>query len=193
VKSGLGRVFDVPGFTTCYWLSIGFSALKRLTVQLFSGLIRGRVNLLGSSIQFAVFFFLAVFNAGAMTTLQIQHYGIYPYVGRDDFKRYMQANNQAAFIPAVLPGLALFVLSLSLIFSRPPFMTFIEAVGCFLLNLAALISTLIWQRKLQEEMAATGYDDAKIKLLLSTNWIRTCAFLIQAAFVTGLTVHSCGS
>ena len=69
------------------------------------------MNLPGSSIQFAAFLFLALFNAGAMTTLQIQHYGIYPYVGRDDFKRYMQANNQAAFIPAVLPGLALAVYS----------------------------------------------------------------------------------
>ena len=150
------------------------------------------MNFPGSSIQFAAFLFLALFYAGAMTTLQIQHYGIYPYVGRDDFKRYMQANNQAAFIPAVLPGLALFVLSVSLVFSRPPFMTFIEAIGCFLLNLAALISTFTWQRKLQEEMATTGYDDAKIKRLLSTNWIRTGAFLIQAAFVTGLAVYSCG-
>ncbi len=145
----------------------------------------------GSSIQFAAFLFLGLFNAGAMTTLQIQHYGIYPYVGRDDFKRYMQANNQAAFIPAVLPGLALFALSVSLVFGRPPFITFLEAAGCFLLNLAALISTFIWQRKLQEEMAATGYDDAKIKLLLLTNWIRTGAFLIQAVLVTGLAVYSC--
>lgn len=150
-------------------------------------------NLQGSSIQFAAFLFLALFNAGAMTTLQIQHYGIYPYVGRDDFKRYMQANNQAALIPAVVPGMALLVLSLSLVFVRPPFMTFYEAVGCFLLNLAALVSTLTWQRRLQAEMAATGYDDAKIKLLLSTNWIRTCAFLAQAVLVTGLAVQSCGS
>lgn len=119
------------------------------------------MNFPGSSIQFAAFLFLALFNAGAMTTLQIQHYGIYPYVGRDDFKRWL-------------------------------FMTFIEAIGCFLLNLAALISTFTWQRKLQEEMATTGYDDAKIKRLLSTNWIRTGAFLIQAAFVTGLAVYSCG-
>ena len=147
----------------------------------------------GSSIQFAVFLFLAMFNAGAMTTLQIQHYGIYPYVERDDFKRYMQANNRAALVPAVLPGLALFVFSLSLVFSRPPFITFLEAAGCFLLNLVALISTFIWQRKLQEEMAATGYDDAKIKRLLLTNWIRTCAFLIQAVLVTALAVQSCGS
>jgi hypothetical protein len=45
---------------------------------------------------FVVFLFLAIYNAGCMTALQLQHYGIYPAVGREGFAGYMRANNRAA-------------------------------------------------------------------------------------------------
>ena len=45
---------------------------------------------------FVVFLFLAIYNAGCMTALQLQHYGIYPAVGREGFAEYMRANNRAA-------------------------------------------------------------------------------------------------
>jgi hypothetical protein len=47
-----------------------------------------------STLQFAVFLFLASFNAGTMTTLQIQHYALYPQVGRERFAAYVRANQQ---------------------------------------------------------------------------------------------------
>ena len=46
------------------------------------------------------------------------------------------------------------------------------------LNIIAFVSTFKWQRKLQSDMANTGYDKTKIKLLLSTNWIRTIIFIL---------------
>lgn len=42
-------------------------------------------------------------------------------------------------------------------------------------------------------MADTGYDDAKVKLLLSTNWIRTLAFLVQAFVATTIVVRALAS
>jgi hypothetical protein len=51
---------------------------------------------------------------------------------------------------------------------------------------------MIWQRKLQAEMAETGYDDAKIQLLLTTNWIRTVAFLIEALLATVILLRALG-
>ena len=30
-------------------------------------------------------FHIAIYNAGCMTTLQLQHYGIYPSVGKEHF------------------------------------------------------------------------------------------------------------
>ena len=61
---------------------------------------------------------------------------------------------------------------------HPTFMTTWEAIGSLALNIIAFISTFKWQRKLQSDMANTGYDEKKIKMLLSTNWIRTIAFML---------------
>ncbi len=129
-------------------------------------------------ITYGVYTFLAAYNAGNMMSLQIQHYGIYSFVGKEHFRSYMKANNKAALIPAILPGMLMLVLSIFLVFTRPVFMTTAEATASLALNIIAFISTVRWQRKIQDEMANTGYDEAKVKLLLSTNWIRTIAFLL---------------
>jgi len=141
---------------------------------------------------FGAFAFLAAFNAGTMTTLQLQHYRIYPVVGREAFVGYIRANNKAAVVPAILPAMLLLLTSVVLMIRRPPFMAWWVAVVVFLLNVAQLASTFIWQRKLQAEMAETGYDAGKTRLLLSTNWIRTIAFLTQAALATGIVLQALG-
>ena len=145
-----------------------------------------------TSLLFGIFAFLAAFNAGTMATLQIQHYGIYRFVGRTNFAEYIRANNRAALLPAILPALLLLLVSLFLLVARPVFMSLGEASVAFTLNLAQLASTIIWQRKLQAEMAETGYDDAKVQLLLTTNWIRTVAFLIEALLATVILLRALG-
>ena len=137
-----------------------------------------------SLLLFGLFAFLAAFNAGTMTTLQIQHYGIYSLVGRDSFAQYIRANNRAAVVPTILPAILLLVASALLVIARPPFMSLAEALLALALNVTQLASTFIWQRRLQAEMAETGYDEDKTRLLLSTNWIRTVSFLVQAVLAT---------
>jgi len=139
---------------------------------------------------FGAFLFLAAFNAGTMTTLQLQHYSIYPYVGRDAFTDYIRANNKAAFAPTILPAMLLLVTSIVLCIKRPPFMTLDIAILIFLLNVAQLASSLIWQRRLQAEMAATGFKAQKTRLLLSTNWIRTIVFLVQAGLAIQIVLRA---
>ena len=141
-------------------------------------------------LQFAVFLFLASFNAGTMITLQIQHYALYPQVGRDGFAAYVRANNKAALVPAILPAVLLLVTSLTLLLERPKFMNGAEAFAAFVLNLIALASSFLWQRRLQSEMAETGYDEQKVRRLISTNWIRTGAFLIQGLLATAVTLRA---
>ncbi len=41
-------------------------------------------------------------------------------------------------------------------------------------------------------MATEGYDENKIKLLNSTNWIRTIAFLLQAIMAVTVTLKAIG-
>ncbi len=139
---------------------------------------------------FGAFAFLAAFNAGTMTTLQIQHYGIYPFVGRESFARYIQANNRAAVVPAIVPAVLLLVTSVLLVVTRPRFMNPGEAVAALGLNVIQLASTFVWQRRLQAEMAETGYDAGKTRLLVSTNWIRTVSFLVQALVATTIVLRA---
>jgi hypothetical protein len=144
----------------------------------------------GTLVLFVVFASLAAFNAGTMTTLQLQHYGIYSHVGAGSFAAYMRANNRAALVPAILPALSLLIVSALLVFARPHFVHIAEAIVAFALNVVQLASTFIWQRRLHSEMAETGYDAAKTKLLVSTNWIRTAAFLIQTALATEILLRA---
>jgi hypothetical protein len=129
-------------------------------------------------IMYGVYTFLAAYNAGNMMSLQIQHYDIYPFVGKENFKSYMSANNKAAVIPAILPGMLMLIFSIILMFFRPGFITTFEAIISLALNIIAFVSTIKWQRKLQSDMASTGYDEEKVKLLVLTNWTRTIAFML---------------
>ena len=138
--------------------------------------------------MFGVYTFLAVYNAGNMMSLQLQHYGIYPFVGKENFKDYMRANNKAALIPAILPGMMMLILSITLLFWHPVFITGLEGLVSLSLNIIAFMSTVKWQRKLQSDMVNTGYDERKIKLLLSTNWIRTIAFMLLGVLTISILI-----
>ena len=52
------------------------------------------------------------------------------------------------------------------------------------------MSTFVWQRKLQGEMAITGYDEQRINKLIKTNWIRTVVFLVQAILAVVVTIQA---
>ena len=131
-------------------------------------------------ILFIVFLFLAIYNAGCMTVLQIQHYGIYPAVGKENFAAYMRANNRAAAIPTIVPAMLLLLSSVALLAQRPGFVRPYEAAAGLGLNLIALLSTFVWQRPIQGQMAETGYDDSNTRRLIATNWIRTIAHWLIA-------------
>jgi hypothetical protein len=139
---------------------------------------------------YGIYLFLAVFNAGNMTTLQIQHYGIYPFVGKENFKHYMQANNKSATVPSILPAIILLLVNIGLLFTRPKFMPESITILSLGLNITAFVSTIVWQRKLQGEMAIEGYDENKINLLISTNWIRTTTFILQAIIAVAVIINA---
>jgi hypothetical protein len=133
---------------------------------------------------FVVFLFLSIYNAGCMTVLQLQHYGIYPSVGKESFAAYMRANNRAAAIPTIIPAMLLVLSSLALVAQRPGFVRPYEAAAALGLNVVALISTFVWQRPIQGRMAESGYDEANIRRLIATNWIRTIAHWLIAILAT---------
>lgn len=135
---------------------------------------------------FIVFLFLAFYNTGCMTALQLQHYGIYPAVPREGFAEYMRANNRAAAVPTIVPGMLLLLASVWLAIFRPAIIRPFEGYAAFWLNFFAIMSTLLWQRRLQGEMATTGYSEAKVRLLIRTNWIRTICYWLQSALAISI-------
>ena len=139
---------------------------------------------------YGVYLFLAVFAAGNMVTLQIQHYGIYPFVGKEAFATYMQANNKAALLPSILPALLLLLVSGALLVLRPAYMPRAAAIASLALNLAALLSTIVWQRKIQAHLAVHGYQESEVRRLLATNWLRTGLLLGQAGVALAVTLHA---
>jgi hypothetical protein len=143
-------------------------------------------------VLYAAFLFLAIFVAGGMLTLQLQHYNLYHLVGRENFKTYIAGNNRSAAIPSIIPAMLLLIVSILLVFDRPTFMPVLGAMIALALNLVALASTFVWQRKLQDEMTRVGYSEDKVLLLLRTNWIRTVAFLLQAAMATSIVMRAVG-
>ena len=138
---------------------------------------------------FVFFLFLAIYNAGNMTTLQLQHYGIYPAVPKAGFAEYMRANNRAAALPTILPAILLLLSSVGLVMFRPAFVNSSEGIAAFWLNFFAFMSTILWQRRLQGEMAVTGYDERKVSLLIRTNWIRTLCYWLLAALAISMVVR----
>jgi len=139
--------------------------------------------------RFIVFLFLAIYNAGCMTTLQLQHYGIYPAVGREGFADYMKANNRAALVPTIVPAMLLLYSTIALGIFPPAFVASYVVTAAFVLNMIAFTSTIRWQRKLQGEMAESGYDEEKIRLLIRTNWVRTISHWLIAGIAVAILVH----
>lgn len=138
---------------------------------------------------FWMFVYLSIFSAGIMLVLQIQHFGLYPLVGKANFAAYVAANNRAAFFPAILAGVVVTVLSLVLLFHRPGFFSAREAAACVALNLVNLISTMIWQGRMHLTLAQTGYDERLVRKLIQTNWVRTCALLLESFIAFGALVR----
>ena len=138
---------------------------------------------------FVVFLFLAIYNAGCMTTLQLQHYGIYPAVGQEHFAAYIRANNRAAALPTIVPAMLLLLSSMVLVVRRPGFVSPSEAAVLLGLNLVALLSTFVWQRPLHSRLAGSGYDEAIVRRLIATNWIRTIAHWVIALVATSILVR----
>ena len=141
-------------------------------------------------ILYAIYLFLAVFVAGNITTLQIQHYNIYTFIGKENFKNYMRANNKAAIISTISPMILLVIINLLLIFFRPAFMSITEAIFSLILSIVALISTYIVQWKTQTEMAETGYNEERISFLISISWIRTFISITVAVMSVAIVMNA---
>ncbi len=132
-----------------------------------------------NNLIFIIFIGFALYNMGYMISSQMQHFALYAYIEPSNFARYITQNNKLAVLPAVVPGFLAFGLSVLLIWTKPNFVPSWYVYLVVALNIIVIISTFVWQKSLHAELAIIGYDEAKVRLLLNTNWIRTIAYTIQ--------------
>jgi hypothetical protein len=123
---------------------------------------------------------LAGYNAGSMWTLQLMHYPLYASIGAGEFRAYIEANNQRAVLPAVVPALAFLVASIvtAAVTQREARSTAIVQVVA---SAGVVASTVRWQGRLHAALAREGYSGDRIAELVSTNWIRTALFTVSLA------------
>jgi hypothetical protein len=136
-------------------------------------------------VVFWTFVYLSSLSAGVMLVLQVQHFGLYPLVGKEGFAAYVAANNRASFFPAIVAALVLMVLTIVLLFDRPPFLSAVEAAACVALHLTNIASTIVWQGRMHARLARTGYDHHSVNRLIQTNWVRAAALLFQSFIAFG--------
>jgi len=98
----------------------------------------------------------------------------------------VRANNRGAVVPTIVPGMLLLLVSVWLAIFRPAIILPFEGYAAFWLNFFAILSTLLWQQRLQGDMAKTGYDEAKVSLLIRTNWIRVISYWLQSALAISI-------
>jgi hypothetical protein len=101
----------------------------------------------------------------------------------------MKANNRAAALPTILPAMLLLYSTIALGIFPPAFVASYAVTAAFVLNMIAFTSTIRWQRKLQGEMAESGYDEDKVRLLIRTNWIRTISHWLIAGIAITILVR----
>ena len=146
-----------------------------------------------TSFLFAGYLFLSIYCAGSMTVLQLQHFALYPKVGQDAFRAYINANNKAAVVPAILPAILLLVINVILLISRPDYLRLPFLITTLAMNLVNILSTAIWQGRIHSQLASVGYDAILVDKLVKTNWIRTFALLIQGLKALFCTVNALNS
>jgi hypothetical protein len=137
------------------------------------------MNFSSHSLTLVLFIGFSLYNMGNMMSLQMQHYSLYPLINPANFLNYIKGNNKAALFPAILPGLTNIVLSIILVIKKPETVSSMFVYIGLTMNLIAIASTVIWQARIQGQMAHTGFDATKIQTLISTNWIRTIAYSIN--------------
>ena len=55
-------------------------------------------------IIYAIYTFLSAYTAGNMLTLQLQHYNLYPLVGKENFKEYIGPTTVQPSSPPYCPA-----------------------------------------------------------------------------------------
>ena len=123
-----------------------------------------------------------LFMVGLIWFVQVVHYPLFAYVGRDAFSLYSQLHQYWTTWVVIGPMLGE-VLTLGMIlYCRP------ERIASPYFGIATICLVVVWistaavQVPLHARLLAS-YDEAVIQKLVSTNWIRTVAWSLRGVVI----------
>jgi len=126
---------------------------------------------------------LSGFLTGVIWYVQIVHYPQFADVGEPAFRRYHARHSTLTTYVVAAPMVAELALAVALIFVRP------AAMPRSLALLAAALAGFVWIATFFVSVPLhgrldQGYDDAVVRRLVRTNWLRTLAWTASLALLT---------
>ncbi len=128
---------------------------------------------------------LSAILTGLIWTIQIVHYPGFMGVGTQDFLAYQQQHMRTisyVVVPLMLSELAATVF---LLFRTPAFCTKEIYTAAVMVGII-WVTTMLVSSPLHGKLASQGYDTEIIRRLVATNWIRTIAWTVRTAILSGV-------
>lgn len=122
----------------------------------------------------------SAFMAGVIWTMQLVHYPLFARVGRPGFCEY-QRNHMRRITWIVAPTMGIELITAMWLFAAPPIGIPQDAttVGAALV-VVIWLSTALFQGPAHAQLLRMGFEPARLRFLLATNWIRTAAWSVRA-------------
>jgi hypothetical protein len=128
-----------------------------------------------------MFVFALMFYVGGASFIEsFVNYPTWKLIGANEFQNYHNALSSLIIRLMVLPWLVEIVLTILLVWFRPPVIPPTAIVAALTLNLIALVSTIFIQIPIQTELGENGLSLYAIDKLIETDPIRWLALIIKA-------------
>lgn len=129
---------------------------------------------------------------GIIWFVQIVHYPLMAHVGSGLFPMYSKLHQRLTTLVVAGPMLVEVVTAILLLVWFPSIRSSAVFLAATILLGVAWFSTIFWQMPIHHSLLA-GYDEKRIRHLVSTNWPRTIAWSIRGILIGELcwsmTVH----
>ena len=122
---------------------------------------------------------------GVIWFVQIVHYPLFRFVGRDSFEQFSITHSGYASYVVTVPMLVELVSSVILLKWYPENLSYNFFIFGFILVLLIWMSTFLMQVPAHRSLS-NGYDYKSINHLVKSNWIRTILWSIRSVLMTYL-------
>lgn len=135
---------------------------------------------------FLVTLAFTLYMTGMIWSMQVFEYPLFALVGRNEFPSYHAAHNRSLPFFVILPSVFALGSAVLLFWIRPTGIPPWSVVLVVVLDLAVLVSTVVWQAPLHGKLDREGFSAEIIRRLVRSNWIRTLLWTINALFLLSM-------